>query len=326
MPTLSTTGAQTPYKGTFYYQFASRRGVNSSLEVTSLAAVCSDDTCSDCEIDHRSSTTECDPNAPAGVDALEYYSCHPVNPKVVHKGNQTTTTERGGSWFVHKPVSQKEDIDHEVCVLEQHSARSAKTNTNAPVTLITYPSKSNGPDASGQCTFQNQDKLITQATHAYTNTPLQYDDCSHNGDGLMYKLDVNGTDNPYYSGLVNCRNKMCTAGTCDYFEALAGTCPPVSDTVAVVRADGQLFGIDGAHVPVCAGSTPKSTFPSTATATSTTTHSHKKPDGDGTVLVAAITVGVLFFGLICYGMFVFLRRRKMKRMNAYAALQDDPTF
>jgi len=326
MPTLASwkhsqeSSRKAHYAGDFWYQFAMNRATG---EMVSLAAVCTDDTCSDCEIDHRNGKGDaCDPDGAEALD-WEYDRCSGMNPTQTNG----SMVDRDGSWFARAPQPVDSVVAHDVCVLKQHNEYYGDSNQNAPVTIVNYPKGSSAAKATGgeTCAFKNAILLASQATYAFTSGALRYKDCTLNGDNSRYDLSVTGKESPVYSGVVGCKDRFCKPGTggkeCGTFEGAGGVCPPVGGNVAVVRADGQTFGAVASHVPTCITSRVPTEAPQSSTSTGAT---KPKDDGVGTTVLVGGSIGatLVIVGLAYAGL-LYYRKRKQKQMNVYLALPDD---
>ena len=308
----SDTGAG-DFRGDFYYQFAMNRITHT---VASLAAVCRDDQCTDCQIDHRAphrvNPSQCLVDAQPAED-FEYDKCFPTNQenKTTVDADGTThwnMVDRDGSWFVRKPVAESR-VEHDVCVLRQHVDKVPDSNVDSPITIINYPTTSQGRDPNtNMCTFKDDNKLKDQATYAFTNPAVRPSDCLLNGDNTRYSLTAEVVDNQtIYAGRVDCVSRECQPNLfgpkskadpthlahCPEFRGV-GVCPPNAMAVAVARAEGsEVIGDDELdHVPTCDGAptTRMMTTTSTTTASGAPIEAAKKDNMTIIIVVASAAV------------------------------------
>ena len=160
--------------------------------------------------------------------------------------------------------------------------------------------------------------------------------------------DLNHFDGRYYNlrllgqrvqGFVGC-DHSCEPDTCQRYDGIWGQCSGHGEESTQsshfkfyeTRANGMTVkDEDPEHhkgIPLCGGMAPTPTprQPNTPTVAPTSDPSKKKKEKEKYKMPAVILSALIGAFIVSYMIFWVLRRRKLRRMSAYAALQDDPTF
>ena len=205
---------------------------------------------------------------------------------------------------------------HDICLLKNMPAESAKG-----VTELRYPSKT-------MCDDHEPGAVVATSLRSISN-----DDCDFNHfDNTYYKLRLQSNK---IDGFVGCTDPGCELTSCSRYDGFWGECSGHGEESTKLshfkffetRANGMTMASTASippnrGIPKCSGMEPTPTprVPSTTTVPSAahTKHPYKMPAVIMSALIGAFIVAYLIFWV--------LRRRKLRRMSAYAALQDDPTF
>lgn len=297
-------------EGVWYYNLAMTgrdpaTGVNN---ITSFNAMCPDSTCNpdSCKI---SRVPEPSPSGIPGtyVSPLAYDTCQPTNGKELF------------SYFVRE--GHGANMVHDVCLL-----KNKKAEATFGITQLKFPPKSN-------CDAHEPGAIVASSLRSISGA----DDCDVNHfDGTSYQLRSIGQR---IDGLIGCSaSHPCEAEFCERYDGFWGQCSGhgTLDTkdshfkIFETRANGMSVSdsVDpekNKGIPLCSGMAPTPTprVPNTPTPSS----DPSKKGGESSFKMVAIILGSLMGAFVlAYSIFWVLRRRKLRRMSAYAALQDDPTF
>eukprot|EP00039_Didymoeca_costata_P018489 m.333678 g.333678 ORF g.333678 m.333678 type:complete len:398 (-) comp17195_c0_seq1:77-1270(-) len=220
--------------------------------------------------------------------------------------------------------------DDSVCVV---TYTNEDDDVTGALTILEYAS-----DAA-ECVIENTSSIKVFTTAILTSPGT----CEMSSDGDYYMLQLDNATNEV-SGVLFCNDSLCSdPDTCQPINNLVlNTC---QDGLKIVDSStiGQKSAVDSDSIPICNGLAPIPADSSSSSASSSSSSgstsismsqamsttapgnkSHKKK-GKGAAVGAAIG-SLIVAGGLGYLVFIILRRRKLRRMNAYAALQDDPTF
>jgi hypothetical protein len=289
----------------YYYQLkmsgvaaGDKAGTNN---ITSLLAFC-DDSCDplQCKISRAKNKNDTNPEA----SPLAYDRCEP------------TSVNESFSYFVRQ--GHGANMIHDICLLRNVPAKNAYG-----VTEVRYPNK------NSKCDDHEPGAVVASSLRSISD-----DDCDVNHfDDTSYRLRLEGNR---IHGVVGCADG-CEPSSCQEYDGFWGQCSGYGHTKDHNNSHFKLFETrnngmvvsdttnpeNNKGIPLCGGMAPtptprKPNEPTTPVPSKKKAHPYKMP-----AIILSSLFGAFF---VAYFVFWVLRRRKLRRMSAYAALQDDPTF